>query len=233
MDQHWRLAFMFDAREGDLGGLEDGLRRSGAQVRRLAGDAAVRLGVADRHPDLAVLRQIGEVKLRGVDGVVEVSVAGSRAAELPGVARALREALDDLAAPGSIETMAGPMFHMVPVRDGGAFISLAFKRFPGMTSQQFLDWWLHQHSAVAIPVLGADLLAYDQVHVDLAATQAVSRAAEVDFVPYDAYDNLTWKNRDAFLRSTGDTEGMARVFADEVGHIDNPSRRNALMLTIG
>jgi hypothetical protein len=233
MDEHWRLAFMFDARDGDLGGLEDGLRRAAGQVRGLAGDAAVRLGVADRHPDLAVLREIGDVRLRAVDGVVEVSVAGSRAAELPDVARALREALDHLAEPGSIETMAGPMFHMVPVRDGGAFISLAFKRFPGMTSQQFRDWWFHQHSAVAIPVLGADLLAYDQVHVDLAATEAVSRAAGVNLVPYDAYDNLTWEDRDAFLRSTSDAEGMARVFADEVGHIDNPSRRNALMFRVG
>src|SRR5581483_8437229 len=114
MDEHWRLAFMFDARGGDLGALEDGLRRAAPEVRRLAGDAEVRLGVVDPHPDLAIMRELGEVKLRPVDGAVELSVAAARVGELPEVARSLRETVEGLAEPGSIEVMAGPMFHMVP-----------------------------------------------------------------------------------------------------------------------
>lgn len=233
MANSWRLAFMFDAPGGDLGALEAGLTRAADQIRALAGDAHVRLGVADAHPDLGALRDRGETKLRSVDGAVEVTVAPARAGDLPQTARALREIVAGLGAPGSIEVMTGPIFPIVPVRDGGAFLSLAFKRYPGTTSEEFRAWWLRQHSAVAVPVLGPGLLAYDQVHVDPAATEAVARAFGVAVVEYDAYDNLTWDDHDAFLHSISDPEGMARVFADEVGHIDDPSRRNALMRKIG
>jgi len=122
---------------------------------------------------------------------------------------------------------------MVPVRDGGAFLSLAFRRDPATTSEQFQTWWRYQHAGVAIPVLGPGMLAYDQVHVDFAATEAVARAFGVERVAYDAYDNLTWADFRAFLTSISDPEGMMRVYADEVGRIDNSSRRHAIMRKIG
>lgn len=233
MNSHWRLAFMLDAPGGDLDGLEASLLRAGETFQRRAGDAHLRLGIADLHPDLGALRDRGDVKLRAVDGAVEVTLATARTGEIPEIAQAIGDILEALAEPGSLEVMTGPIFPIVPVRDGGAFLSLAFRRYPGLTSQQFRDWWLHQHSAIATPVLGAGLLAYDQVHVDPAASAAAARAFGAEPVDYDAYDNLTWDDRDAFLRSISDPEAMARVFADEVGHIDDPSRRNALMRKIG
>jgi hypothetical protein len=69
--------------------------------------------------------------------------------------------------------------------------------------------------------------------VDPAATEAVSRAFGVAAVAYDAHDNLTWDDRDAFLHAISDAAAMAAIFADEVGLIDDPSRRNALMRRIG
>jgi hypothetical protein len=92
---------------------------------------------------------------------------------------------------------------------------------------------MNQHSRIATPVLEPELLAYDQVHVDHAVSQSVAAAFGVPYVEYDAYDNLTWQDRRAFVNScTKDLEGMARIAADEVGRIDNSSRRHALMREI-
>jgi hypothetical protein len=233
MSKFWRLAFMLDAAGGDLGGLEASLSRARDTFQRLAGEAHLRLGVADLDPSLGALRDRGDVKLKSVDGALEVTLAAAQVGEIPTIAQGIGDILEAFAEPGSIEVMTGPVFSIVPARDGGAFLSLAFRRYPGLSSQQFRDWWLKQHSAIATPVLGKGLLAYDQVHVDPAASQGAAEAAGVPYVAYDAYDNLTWDDRNAFLDSISDPEAMARVFADEVGHIDDPSRRNALMRKIG
>lgn len=235
MSDQWRLAFMFDAPAGDLAGLEAALVRQADAIRRLAGEAQLRLGVADRHPDLmaATKTDYATDQWRTVDGAVEVTVGADRAAELPILSAGLREVLGPLVAPGSVEVMTGPMFHMVPVRDGDVFLSLAFRRDPAITSAQFREWWHDRHSGVAIPVLGPGLLAYDQVHCDAAATTAVARGFGAELVAYDAYDNLTWADRDAYLSSISDLDGMARIFADEIGHIDDSTRRHALMRRIG
>ena len=74
-----------------------------------------------------------------------------------------------------------------------------------------------------------ELLAYDQVHVDTPASQAAAAALGVPFADYDAYDNLTYRNQEGFFGSVADSEGMARIAEDEVGRIDNSTRRFALM----
>jgi hypothetical protein len=229
MSNHWRLALMFDPPNGKLSGLEDRLQRCAKRIVDSVGDAHVRLGVADMHPDLEFLRQHGDVKLHTVDAAVEVSVAASRVRELPRIAGSLRESLAGLCNLSTLEVMTGPIFPIVPVRDGGVFLSLAFRRYPGTTSEQFRSWWLHQHSKIATPILGEGLLAYDQVHVDHSVSDAAAKAFGVEAVQYDAYDNLTWADRDAFLKSISDAAAMATIYADEVGRIDDPSRRSAIM----
>jgi hypothetical protein len=225
---------MFDAPTGDLDALEAALAGGGKAIRALAGDAVVRLGVADRHPSLAAPSgsDYDSANWRKVDGAVEITVDASRAGDLASISQAARNLLQPLAAPGSVEVMTGPMYPMVTPRDGEAFLSLAFKRDPATTSAQFRRWWREQHSVIAIPVLGAPLLAYDQVHVDPAATEAVSRAFGVEPFGYDAYDNLTWADREAYFASISDLEGMTRIFADEIGRIDDGTRRHALMRRI-
>jgi hypothetical protein len=228
MNTHWRLAVMFDGRY-DLASLEADLRRTTKRLVEIAGDAHLRMGVADMHSDLDFLRTQDGIKRRTVDAAVEVTVANSRTEELPRIAGLLRDPIANVAADSSVEIMAGPVFSIVPARDGEVFLSLAFQRYPGTTSEQFRTWWLHQHSKVATPVLGDDLLAYDQVHVDPQTT--AQAAIEFGTAPthYDAYDNLTWVNRAGFLHSISDKTEMERVYADEVGRIDGSTQRAALM----
>lgn len=225
----WRLALMFDAPDGAYGALEEGLKRIAGKIQELAGNAHIRLGVADRHPDLAVINDSDEDNGHSVDAVIEISVGASRKAQLTGISTALFQLLNGIAAKETIEVMAGPYYSMVPVHDGNTFLSLAFRRDPAITSAQFQDWWFNQHAGVAIPVLGKGLLAYDQVHVDHPATEQLAKALCIGNVYYDAYDNLTWADRYAFLKSISNEEDMIRVYADEVGKIDKSSQRHALM----
>ena len=233
MQTHWRLAFMFDAAGGDLVLLESRLRQARSRIDEAVGGNAVRTGVAFPDGIDAASQHAQTGGLRTVDGAIEVTIPNGGEGAVPTICRAMRPILDELAEPGSIEVMTGTMHYMVPVRDGGAFLSLAFRRYPDTTVAQFRDWWLNRHSKVAIPVLGNDLLAYDQVHVDSAATRAASEALGVPFMDYDAYDNLTFRDRQGFFDSVSDAEGMAVIAEDEVGRIDDSTRRCALMRDIG
>jgi hypothetical protein len=233
MDNNWRLAFQLDARGGDLDGLERALAASRGTIQGIVGDAHVRMGVTDRHPDLEAIQDRRKTLHRGVDGAIEVTVGPARAAALAAIAGALRDVISGFSAPSSVELTAGPIYPMVPVRDGETFLSLAFRRYPGTTSQQFRDWWRYQHAPLCIPILGEAMLAYDQVHVDPDATQAVCAAFGAAPTPYDAYDNLTWADPKGFLKSVSDADAMQRIFADEQGRIDDASRRHTLMRRIG
>jgi hypothetical protein len=232
---HWRLALMFNAPDGDLAGLEVGMEKAKGAIRTAAAPHPVRLGIADRDPDLYAGDDVFDAVAdwRPVEGAVEVTVANDSVGNLAEISRSLQPLLAEFADLSTVEIMAGPIFPMVPDRQGTAFLSLAFRRYPGTTSQEFQNWWMNQHSRIATPVLEPELLAYDQVHVDQAASQSAAEAFGVPYVEYDAYDNLTWQDRRAFVNScTKDLEGMARIAADEIGRIDNSSRRHALMREI-
>lgn len=230
MQTHWRLAFMFDAPAGDFVVLEEGLRQARGRIAAAADGNGTRIGIAFRDdvPDSAQDSHDSS-GWRTVDGAVEITLANGSERAIPGICRAMRPILARIARPDSLEVMAGAMHHMVPVRSGGAFLSLAFRRDQGTPVAQFRDWWLNRHSKVAIPVLGEGMLAYDQVHVDSAATRAAADALGVPFADYDAYDNLTFRDRQGFIDSVSDAEGMAKIAEDEVGRIDNSTRRHALM----
>ena len=233
MQTHWRLAFMFDAVDGDLGRLVKELGTARAAIRAAAAGHAVRIGtvipVEDDNHGSAAHDADG---WRTVDGAIEVTIANGNQASIPEICRAMRPLLTPLAAAGSIEVMAGATHFMVPIRPGNTFLSLAFRRFPGTTVDDFRRWWHDQHGPLAIPVLGEELLAYDQVHVDRAMSAAAAEALGVSDFEYDAYDNLTFASRAAFLKACSDLEGMTRIAADEVGRIGNETRRHALMLEI-
>jgi hypothetical protein len=227
---HWRLAFMFDAPDHDLAALSGAMTRSGTGIRALAAGHHVRMGVADRHSDLgtSALRQ-ADKGWADVDGAIEFSIANERVAEIPDLCRALRPVIAAFCSLDTVDVMAGPMFHMVPVRPGGTFLSLAFQRDPAVTSAGFRDWWYNRHAALAVPVLGGGLLAYDQVHVDHPISLAASQAFGSSHVAYDAYDNLTWADRYGYLDSISDAAAMGPLMADEAGFIDAASRRSAIM----
>jgi len=233
MQTHWRLAFMFDAVDGDLGRLVAGLRASNVAIRAAAAGHAVRIGtvipVEDDNHGSAAHDADG---WRTVDGAIEVTIANGGESAIPDICWSMRPVLEPLAAAGSIQVMAGATHFMVPIRPGNTFLSLAFRRYPGTTVEDFRRWWQFQHGPMAIPVLGEELLAYDQVHVDRAMSAAAAEALGVADFEYDAYDNLTFASRAAFLKACSDLEGMTRIAADEVGRIGNDTRRHALMLEI-
>lgn len=222
---------MFDAPSGDVDALARALAEARGRIENAAQGNAVRMGVAiredgDENPETAHAM----TDWRTVDGAIEVTIPNGGEAAVPEICREMRPILDDLAEPGSIEVMTGAMHHMVPVREGDAFLSLSFRRGVGTTVEQFRNWWYNQHAPLCIPILGPNLLAYDQVHVEEGASRAAAEALGVPFVDNDAYDNLTYPDRDGFIHSsTDDPEGMARIAEDEVGRIDNTTRRFALM----
>lgn len=233
MQTHWRLALMFDTPGHDIAELANNLRMSGELIRSAARQSHVRMGVADRHADLGPFSQLDENNgWADVDGAIEISVANDQKDEISGICRDLRSVLAEFCDLATFHVMTGPTHHMVPVRTGDTFLSLAFRRDPSITSAQFQDWWYNRHSKVAIPVLGDGLLAYDQVHVEAELSQAAALAFGTQYVEYDAYDNLTWADRYGFLHSIRDEAAMAPVYADEVGFIDPVSRRSAIMTEI-
>lgn len=233
MQTHWRLAFMFDAAGGDMAVLEAGLSKATEAILAAADGNRVRIGVAMHNPEVDEREGAHDVaSWRHVDGAVEVSIPNDSHLVIPEICEAIRPILEPLVEPGSLEVMTGAMHHMVPVREGGAFLSLAFRRYPGTTVEQFRDWWYSQHAPLCIPILGDEMLGYDQVHVDLGMTRMAAGALGIPFVDYDAYDNLTYHSQEGFLISCSDEAGMALIAQDEEGRIDNTSRRHALMRTI-
>jgi len=228
---HWRLAFMFDAPGGDLDALAEALAALRGDIAAAAQGNAVRMGVA--IPEAREVTGEAAHAMEGwapVDGAIEVSIPNGDEASVPAICTGLRPILERIAEPGSVDVMTGAMHHMVPVRQGDVFLSLSFRRGEGTTVEQFRDWWYNQHAPLCIPILGEGLLAYDQVHVDEAASRAAADALGVPYVDNDAYDNLTWPDHPGYIQSTtGDPEGMGRIAVDEIGRIDNTTRRHALM----
>ncbi|MDG2004864.1 MAG: EthD domain-containing protein [Novosphingobium sp.] len=231
---HWRLAFMFDALSGDLDRLAEQLGVACESIEAAAQGNRVRMGVAIREAsDLDAETAHAMADWRTVDGAVEVSIANGGEGAVPDICKAMRPILDGIAKQGSVEVMTGAMHYMVPVREGDVFLSLSFRRGEGTIVDEFRKWWYGQHAPLCIPILGPGLLAYDQVHVDEQASREAAEALGVAYVDNDAYDNLTWGDQDAYVQSTtGDPEGMGRIAEDEVGRIDNNTRRHALMREI-
>lgn len=234
MQTHWRLAFMFDARGGDLDSLGLALRREAGAIDTAALGNGVRKGMAIREPAAGSSEAAHEgLGFRTVDGAIEVSLPNSGVSAVPDICRAMGNVLERIAEPGSIEVMAGAMHHMVPVRQGAVFLSLSFRRFPGKSVAQFRSWWHDRHAPMAILVLTEPLLlAYDQVHVEALISQTAADALGVASSDYDAYDNLTFESSSAFQQACSDAAGMARLSEDEAQWIDNTSRRFALMCEI-
>lgn len=233
MQTCWRLALVFDTPGHDLDELARSLVLSGEAIRTVASGHQVRMGVADRHADLGEWAARDDNKgWADIDGAIEITVPNDRKHDIPGICRTLRPVMQGFCDPATVHVMTGPMHHMVPVRTGDTFLSLAFRRDPAITSAQFQDWWYNRHSKVAIPVLGDGLFAYDQVHVENTLSLAAAKAFGASCVEYDAYDNLTWADRYGYLHSISDEQAMVPVYADEVGRIDPVGKRSAIMTEI-
>jgi hypothetical protein len=226
-----RLALMISPADGvSHDDLTEGLRERASELGAACGpDARVRMGVRD-------LRHVTDAGARGmpqpVDAAVEVTMPEGSLDELAHAAGGIGRTLEGLVDPEGTALTIGTTHHMVPVREGRIFLSLAFQRSPGTTIEQFRDWWFHQHASVAIPLLGPELLAYDQVHVDRELAEKASVDAGIRYHPYDAYDNLTWASMGALAASMSKPGSAEEMYEDEVGHIDHSTNRGSMMNVI-
>jgi len=191
------------------------------------GQADIRLGVrCDPDPLEDVMR---ERKSAGIDAAIELTAPVDRLSALLELSTAVAGVLKDLIDPAETLLMGGTTYRMVPARPGGVFLSLAFRRDPAVTVEQFRAWWRDQHAGLAISLLSPALLGYDQVHVDPDASRAAAIAAGLRYDGFDAYDNLTWASVASFMASVNDAEAQRQLYEDEQGNIDNLSNRAALM----
>jgi hypothetical protein len=162
-----------------------------------------------------------------VDAALEITVEAAQIDALPELARRIGEALRPIVTRGA--AMTGPMHRMVPPRDGNVFLSLAFLRARGTTSEEFRHWWRYQHAEVCVPLMSPELLAYDQVHLDHRRSRAVAEAAGFVDRNYDAYDNLTWADAQSQGPSVRDPKIMQMILEDEIGHIDHATYRGTML----
>jgi EthD domain len=231
-----RLSFMLE-RHGEVG--EDefsaALGSLAAVLPSVVGDAAaVRIGLRDPRDPLADVSEGAiESRIPPVLGAIEVTAPRTEVDGMEALAGTIGGHLVGLVDRERSAVSLGEVHAIIESRSGASFLSFAFQRYPGTSVEEFRHWWLRQHAAVAVRLLSPWLLAYDQVHVDRALSERVSRSANITFHPYDAYDNLTWASVEEFLASVSRPGGRDEMYQDEVGHIDHSSYRGALMALVG
>jgi hypothetical protein len=224
-----RMALMVYAPDGVSGPAFEGLLHDRRETLRGAAaevGGTVRIGTREpRDPS-----RESRAELLAVDGAVELTAAEEDLMALSGRAAEIGAVLDSAVDLGRSRLMIGITHRIVaPPQEGEIFLSLAFRRQPGTSIEEFRSWWLQQHSAVATRHLLPELLAYDQVHVDRELSERASAAAGITFEPYDAYDNLTWATLESSIGSTSKPGSEREIYEDEIGHLDHSTYRGAVM----
>ena len=107
-------------------------------------------------------------------------------------------------------------------------LTFLLRRKPGMSLEEFQDYWLNQHGPLVASHAGhLDILRYVQVHtLETGANEAMARARGGKMEPpYDGVAELWWAS-DASLEAAGATEAGAQASAelleDEARFIDLP-----------
>ena len=229
-DRVSRLAVMLVPRAGLTDAeLAKALVEGKPQIAKIFGsEAHIRIGAKCKNDPLSA--SMGENRKPGtLSAAIEVTMAEAQLQQLAGGAEQLGRLLQPLIDPAQAALTVGITYRILLPRDGAVFLSLSFKRYPDTSIEAFRKWWLEQHSKVAAPLLLPLLLAYDQVHVDHELSCQASARASLPYVPYDAYDNLTWASRQAYIDSVSDPDSMRKIYEDELGHIDHATYRGALM----
>ena len=225
---HWRLALMLDSASGDPAALGQELAAMAVWLGEVSPpDAQIRIGALKAPITAPPPEPSTPRRFETVDAAIEITVETAQIDALPELAGRIGEAVRPIVTRGA--AMTGPMHRMVPPRDGDVFLSLAFQRAPGTTSEEFQRWWRYQHAQLCVPLMSPELLAYDQVHLDHARSRAVAEAAGFTDRYYDAYDNLTWANAQSQGPSVTDPNIMRTILEDEIGHIDHATYRGNLL----
>ncbi|MCU1463701.1 MAG: hypothetical protein JWO37_3776 [Acidimicrobiales bacterium] len=231
-----RLSFLLEPTQGmTTATFADGLRDASKALATLTENVGeLRVGV--RHPEdplAGIAEETIDQPFGTVEGAIELSVGDESVDQLCAHASEVARVVDGLFDRDRSALAVGRVHPVVAKSEGQVFLSLAFARFPGTSVDEFRSWWLDQHSAVAVRLLGPELLGYEQVHVDRHASQRACSSAAIAYRPFDAYDSLTWGSVQSFLASVAKPGGREEMYADEMGHIDHSTYRGALMGLVG
>jgi hypothetical protein len=225
-----RLAVLFATRDdqehGELAASVRGLAASCA--RRLGPGAVLRPAVRLEEDPLAAM--LGDRDAPGhVDAVLEASLPSSAPPDcFTEPLRGFGDELAGVADPTTVALMVGTAYLVWP-DDGALVLALAARRDPAISVTELRRWWIEQHAALVQEVVRPRARGYDQLHVDRDRSEAVCEAAGIPHTPYDMFDSI---DVDAVTDLTESTlmqpETAARLYQDELGHVDHSSLRGAL-----
>ena len=213
--------------------LADRVVTLGARLRDTYGEGVqVRAGI--READDPMEHALGEARGKPdyVPAVLELTAPAASLGMLVRPAAAVGKILSDLVDTSRCALTVGMVHHVVPPRTGPTFVALACCRDPGKRADDFLAWWTDHHARLAVPLMGASVLAYDHVHVDKALSERASSEAGVNYFPYDAYESLSFASVEDFLAAASASGQAQRLVDDETGWVDHSTFRCSLMREI-
>lgn len=107
-------------------------------------------------------------------------------------------------------------------------ITFLLRRKPGMSIEDFHDYWLNRHAPLVASVMTElNILRYVQVHtLDTPANEAMAKARGGKMeAPYDGVAELWWESEETLTAGTATQSGQAAgaaLLADEAKFIDLP-----------
>ena len=230
VDEVPRLVVLLGLTEGaTVDDLEASLRASRpALVGRVPAGAQLRLGV--RHPEDPMAAAMGaRGTLASLDGVVELTwPESSPLATLVEAAGGLRGALTDPVDPSRCAVVAGRCRRFRSA-EGPVMLALAGRRAPGTTMDELSTWWTERHGPLVLQLLGPLALCYEQLHGDEDIAGRAATAIGVAGTRYDMFDTGFFAGMQDFAAPfLRDPEVAAKMYKDELRHVDHDSLRGAM-----
>jgi len=231
-DDDGRPSSAFEAAVGDAASsLTSRVRDSGDGAG--PGRGSVRAGV--RLPDDPLAQAMGgdRGELEPVHGIIEVTAPeGMSATDAAGLVDGARDALGPDVDAGRSVVIAGRCYRFLSSDDAPLFLALFGYRDPSITMDELSEWWLHRHGPLALSIVDPLPLAYEQLHADQDASRVASEASGLAAPGYDMFDTIAIDAVESLTGSMMNPEVAARLFEDEVGHVDHSRMHGAIQRTV-
>lgn len=118
-----------------------------------------------------------------------------------------------------------PLSQGLETGEGRVRVVFLLKRKPGVSIRQFQQHWGEIHSQIfsGIGLVQRNIVHYEQVHVDHAATAKLAAKFGYDPLPFDGIAIEEAESWEKLLEVLLDAEAMAPVAADEANFLDRES----------
>ncbi|HEX6310013.1 MAG TPA: EthD domain-containing protein [Acidimicrobiia bacterium] len=227
-DVRARAVVVVAAGSGGPTPLAAAVRRVGPLCRaRVGSGGSIRIGT--RRPDDPLAAVMGErAELEPVDAVIELTAAGGGGlADAVGFVDGILATLDDTADPLRSAVIVGSA-HRFLAGDGALFVALAGRRDSAISIDELSRWWLEQHGPLALALADPLPRAYEQLHADGGASAAAAARAGVPARGYDMCATISVDSMSDLAGTVMDAEVGAKLFEDELGHVDHAHLRGAV-----